>query len=136
MSLSSYRESTDKQRNGAPIYLLDMVFYVRRWGTKESQEFLKELNRKLFGPFHKSQVTDQDIIWSEWLCGYGVVGWENVLDAESGEQLEYSQEAARALFTNEEYFLSLNRDLITASTSFEHYLHEEANEDLEDLKKK
>lgn len=136
MSLAYYRESLDKQQNGAPVYLAGMTFYLRRWGTPESQEFLKNLNKKLFGPFHKSQPLDQDIIWSEWLCGYGVVGWDDCLDAETGEELIYSDSAARGLFTNPEYYLSLNRDLIAAATNFENYLHDEANEDLEELKKK
>lgn len=136
MSLSYFRESLDKQRDGAPIHVGDITFYVRRWGTPESQLFLKDLNKKLFGPFHKQQESDQELIYSEWLCGYGVVNWENCLDAETGSPVEYSETAAREIFTNEEYFLSLNRLIINGSMNFEFYLHEEASEDLEDLKKK
>ena len=136
MSLSCYRESLDKQRDGAPIYLAGMTFYLRRWGTDESQEFLKTLNRKLFGPFHKQQVSDQNLIYSEWLCGYGVVNFDDVIDAETGQHVVYSAESARGIFANPEYFLSLNRDLINCAMSFEYYLAEEAEEDLEELKKK
>lgn len=136
MSLAYFRESLTKQSEGAPVHLAGITFYLRRWGTPESQEFLKTLNKKLFGPFHKAQVSDQDIIYSEWLAGYGVVGWDGCLDAETYEPLEYSLEAARGIFTNQEYYLSLNRELINAATNFESYLFEEATEDLEELKKK
>lgn len=136
MSLSYFRESKLKQSEGAPIHVGDITFYVRRWGTKESQGFLKELNKKLFGPFHKAQESDQEIIYSEWLSGYGVVGWDNCRDAENNEILDYSIEVAREIFTNEEYYLSLNRLIISGAMNFEFYLHEEASEDLEGLKKK
>lgn len=136
MSLAYYRESLDKQREGAPISLAGITFYVRRWGTPESQAFLKDLNKKLFGPFHSAQQSDQDLIYSEWLCGYGVVNWAECLDADTGCKVEYSTSAARGIFTNQEYFLSLNREIISAALSHENYLMEEAKDDTEELKKK
>lgn len=134
MSLAYFREDLDKQKSGAPIYAGDITFYVKRWGTKESQEFLRELNRKLFGPFHKAHEGDQAKVYSEWLI-WAVTGWENML-SEDGEVVEYSQSVARDIFTNEEYFLSLNMVLINGAMNFEHYLHDEAEQDLEVLKKK
>lgn len=136
MGLAYFRESKLKQSEGAPIHIGDITFYVRRWGTPESQQFLKELNKKLFGPFHKAQESDLDLTYAEWICGYGVVGWDNCLDAETNLPIDYSLEAAREIFTNDEYYLSLNRLIINGAMNFEFYLHEEATEDLEDLKKK
>jgi hypothetical protein len=43
---------------------------------------------------------------------------------------------ARKIFTNPEYYMSLNMVLVNAAASFENYLHEEAEEDLKALKKK
>ncbi len=134
MSLSYFRESLDKQKGGAPVYAGGITFYVKRWGTPESQAFLRELNRKLFGPFHKSQEGDQATIYAEWLC-WAVTGWDDML-GEDGEPVTYSPDSARDIFTNEEYFLSLNMVLINGAMNFEHYLHEEATADAEDLKKK
>jgi len=53
MKLSEVRESKELQQGGAPIVVGDAVFYVRRLGTKESQESLKNIRQQLYGPFHK-----------------------------------------------------------------------------------
>jgi hypothetical protein len=135
MNLSDYRESIDLRTQGAPLPVDDAIFFVKRYGTPESNKILKDLRMQLFGPLHKMQDADYDTIHAHWLTDYGVTGWEGVQD-EQGETLEYSTQTARAIFTNPEYMMSLNRILIDGACAFENYLHEEAEQDTEVLKKK
>lgn len=134
MDLCSFKECLSKQKDGAPIYVGDSVFYCRRWGTPESQKFLRELRKSLFGPFHKAQENDDALLFAEWLCGYGVTSWEDVTGGES--KIDYSEATARNIFLNPEYQLSLNTVLISGVMNFENYLHDEAESDFENLKKK
>ncbi len=134
MKLSDYQESKELQQSGAPIAIGDSVFYVRRLGTKESQEALKNIRQQLYGPFHKMADTDNNRLYGHWLTEYGVTGWTGVDDQDGA--LEYSKEAARNIFTNPDYFLSLNDLLISAALRFENYLHDEAQADGDKLEKK
>ena len=134
MNLSDYQESKELQQAGAPIAVGDSVFYVRRLGTKESQEALKNIRQQLYGPFHKMADTDNNRLYGHWLTEYGVTGWTGVDDQDGA--LEYSKEAARNIFTNPDYFLSLNDLLISAALRFENYLHDEAQADGDKLEKK
>lgn len=133
MDLANFREDLAKQKDGSPIYVGDCTFYVRRWGTPESQKYLRDLRRKLFSPFHKDQEGDESLLLSEWLCGYAVTSWENVFDGQN--EVKYTKENARNIFTNPEYMNSLNAVLIRDSMNFENYLHDIADEDLSELKK-
>jgi len=135
MNLSEYRESLDLRKSGAPIPIGDATFYIRRFGTPESNELIKQLKMQLFGPLHKLQDGDDNQVFAHWLTDYGCTGWANVQDLD-GNALEYSQQTARKLFTNPEYFMSLNQLLINGACFFENYLHEEAEADIEALKKK
>ena len=134
MKLSDYQESKELQQSGAPIAVGDSVFYVRRLGTKESQEALKNIRQQLYGPFHKMADVDNNRLYGHWLTEYGVTGWAGVDDQDG--VLEYSKEAARNIFTNPDYFLSLNDLLISAALRFENYLHDEAQADGDKLEKK
>ncbi len=134
MKLSDYQESKQLQQQGAPISVGDAVFYVRRLGTKESQESIKAIRQQLYGPFHKMSEVDNNRLYGHWLTEYGVTGWQGVEDQDGA--LEYSREAARNIFTNPEYFLSLNDVLISAALRFENYLHDEAQSDGDKLEKK
>jgi hypothetical protein len=134
VKLSDYQESKELQQSGAPIAIGDSVFYVRRLGTKESQEALKNIRQQLYGPFHKMADTDNNRLYGHWLTEYGVTGWTGVDDQDGA--LEYSKEAARNIFTNPDYFLSLNDLLISAALRFENYLHDEAQADGDKLEKK
>jgi len=134
MVLSLYREDPEKQKNGTPIYIKDATFYVRRYGTPESNKVLRDIRKALFGPFHREQDSDNNLVLAEWLVTYGVTGWDDVLD-ESGKPLKFSKKAARGVFCNPEYHLSLNIELINDATRFENYLYDEAMEDIEALKK-
>jgi hypothetical protein len=163
MKLSAYREDSKKQSAGIPIFAGDAVFYMRRWGTPESQQILKDLRKSLFGPLHKDQVGDENKLIAEWLIEYGCVGWDGVLSEDSTEdeeykwyeffhnfksffgkkQLEkpsvkevvYSKQAARSVFSNPEYYLSLNTLLLQGAMNFENYLYDDASGDLDAIKK-
>lgn len=163
MKLSAYREDSKKQSAGIPIFAGDAVFYMRRWGTPESQQILKDLRKSLFGPLHKDQIGDENKLIAEWLIEYGCVNWEGVLSEDSTEdeefewyeffhkfrnlfgkkQLEkpklkevvYSKANARLVFSNPEYYLSLNTLLLQGAMNFENYLYDDASEDLDAIKK-
>lgn len=163
MKLSAFREDEKKQKSGVPIFVGDAVFYCRRWGTPESQEVLKNLRKSLFGPFHQNQHGDDNLLIAHWLAEYGVIGWDGVLQESADEEqqyewyeffhrvkclfgrkkldkpkvaeLPYSINAARNIFTNPEYFLSLNTAIFTGASNFENYLYDEAGEILEAIKK-
>lgn len=134
MSLAEFREDPNRWAEGSPIHVNEMTFYVRRWGTPESQEKLRDIRKRLFGPFHKQQDADDDIVMGEWLTEYGVTGWEGVIE-ESGKELKFSKKNARGVFCNPEFFYSLNRLIYAAAANFENYLYQEAEEDTEELKK-
>lgn len=134
MKLSELKESLDLQTSGAPIAIGDATFYVRRLGTVESQKSLKTIRENLYGPFHKMQDGDNHRIYGHWLTEYGVTGWQGLQDQDG--QLDYSKDAARNIFTNPEYFLSLNDLLISAALRFENYLADEADKDGDALEKK
>jgi len=133
MLLSQFKEDSEKQQNGTPIYIGDATFFGRRFGTPESKKVLKELRDKLFGPLHKWTDQDDDILLGHWLTEYGIVGWEGV-KTEDGE-LPYNKKVARSIFLDSEYFLSLNSALIRDLNNFENFLYDAAEEDIEALKK-
>ena len=134
MQLSEYRESIQLQEKGAPISVGDAIFYIKRIGTPAAQKFIKELKLSLWGPFANHAEQDANELLAHWLTEYGCTGWEGVQD-ESGVDLPYSQQAARKVFTNPEYYLSLNAILTNAASMYENYLHDQAEEDAEALKK-
>jgi hypothetical protein len=135
MNLADYRESIELRDAGAPIPVGDSTFYIRRFGTPKSNELIKQLKMQLFGPLHKMQDGDDNQVFAHWLTDYGCTGWDNVIDIDD-KPLQYSQQTARKLFTNPEYYMSLNQLLINAACFFENYLHETAESDAEALKKK
>jgi hypothetical protein len=136
MSLDLFREDLEKQSQGSPCYVNQMIFNVRRIGTKEVQAEFKDIRERLYGLFPKpSDINDNEIL-ANWLAHGGVTGWDNVTDDENGEPLEFTPSFARQLFLNKAYWLSLNQVLINHATNFENYLNDEAYSDTEELKKK
>lgn len=133
--LASYREDLQKQQHGTPIYVGDSVFYVRRYGTANSKKAIKALKLELFGPLHKHEEHDDDLLLAHWLVEYGVSNWEGVAETDGGKPIKYSNAAARKIFLNPEYFQSLNLMLFNESMKFENYLHDQATEDTEAVKK-
>ena len=139
MIISSFSECKTKQRDGTPVYVAsprgEICFYVRRFGTTESNKKLKQLKRALFGPMHSGSDSDTSELYAHWLCEYGVSGWENLYDDETGKNIEYSEDNARSLFLDESYFLSLNTHLVNQSLSYESYLRDDIEEASEIIKK-
>lgn len=134
MSLAMYREDLDKQRNGAPIHVGEATFYVRRWGTPESLRVRKELARALWGPLHRASEGNDAELLAHWLAEYAVTGWDDLRD-EGGELVVYTREAARAIFLDDAYWLSLNDLLFRGAAAFENYLAEDAEASTEAIKK-
>lgn len=135
MELALYAEDLDKQASGSTFYLGEGEILVRRWGTEESEKAMKDIRRSLFGPSHKGRHEDESLAVAHWLVEYGIAGWSGLKD-ESGEEQKYSNRAARSLFLDKRYFKSLNVLLLNHAIDYQNYLYEEAEEDLEDLKKK
>lgn len=133
--LSLLREDHDKQGTGSPCYILDMTFYVKRIGTKEARQEIKEIREKLYGIFPKPDEVDENEIFAHWLAEYGVVNWEDVINDETDEPIPFSRSFARKLFLNEEYWLSLNQALVAHAMNYENFLHEQVYKDIEELKK-
>lgn len=133
--LSLYAEDIKKHEKGSPCYIHDMTFYIARIGTKESTFEFKEIKEKLYGLFPKPSNIDENEIFANWLADCGVLGWEDVINDEGGEPMEYSKKTCRQLFLSKQYWLSLNQVLIRHATNFENYLHDEAYEDIETGKK-
>lgn len=135
MYLSDYKEDSEKQKDGTPIYVGDAIFYVRRWGTKESLIIRKKIQHRLFGPLHKYSDEDDSLLLAHWLCEYGVSNWENVFPEKGFDEILYSIENSRDIFLNHEYFLSLNQILFKESLKFENYLYDEMEASIEEIKK-
>ncbi len=133
--LSLFAEDLGKHVEGSPCYINQMCFYVRRSGTKESNETLKEISLKIYGPFPKPGEINESEIVANWLAEYGVVGWDDVTNDEDGELIPYDKAFCRQLFLSEKYWLSLNQVLFAHAANFENYLHDQAYEDGENLKK-
>lgn len=134
MSLADFREDPNRWAEGSPIHVNEMTFYTKRFGTPESQQAIRDIRKRLFGPFHKQQDIDDDVVLGEWLAEYAVTGWENVIE-ESGKELKFSRKNARGVFCNPEFFYSLNKIIVSQALSFDNYLYQEAEEDKEELKK-
>lgn len=139
MLLSLFCECPEKQRDGTPVYVAspngDITFYIRRWGTKESEAIVKDLRRSLFGPIHRHSDDDISEIYAHWLVEYGVAKWEGLTNDETAKPVEYSKDNARSLFLDKRYWLSLNQKLINDALNFEQYLIDEVEEATDAIKK-
>lgn len=135
MSLVLFREDLEKQAEGSPCFINQMTFNVKRLGTKESQSEIKDIRDKLYGPFPKPDEVNENLILANWLAYCGVTSWSGVSDDENDEEIEFSKQEARQLFTNERYFLSLNQVLINHAMNFERYLSDDAEAAVDEIKK-
>lgn len=134
MRFSAFRENKEKQLNGVAVPFGTATFYIRRWGTRESEIFLSDLRRELFGPFNDLPEYTPEII-ANWLAEYGVVGWDGVVDEDTGGELKYSKQIGRKIFLDESYWLELNSQLFREANNYENYLDEIAKEDSKAIKK-
>lgn len=133
MDLELYREDPAKQCGGTEIHVGDGTFFVRRWGTPESQKQVKLIRMELFGPMHRYSDDDDTLVFAHWLTEYGVANWEGVYL--NNEPLPYSDHNARKVFLNPEYRISLNVILMTEANKFDNFLYDEAVEEIEEIKK-
>lgn len=135
MRFSAFKEDLQKQKKGAAIPIGLAVFYCKRWGTKESEEFLAKLRRELYGPFisNSDEYFPELLAW--WLAEYAITGWEGVFQEENEQLLKHSKDNARLIFLDRSYWLHLNMEIFKESQNYERYLEEIAKEDLEELKK-
>jgi hypothetical protein len=134
MRFSAFRESREKQLNGVAVPLGMATFYIRRWGTKDSELFLVKLRREMYGAFNDDPEYFPEIV-ANWLAEYGVVGWEGVMDEDTEKPLRYTAKLARQIFLDEAYWLELNAHLFNAAKNYENYLEDIAGEDSEAIKK-
>ncbi len=136
MILSDYQEDEKRQNNGVRVKIDDAVFTIKRFGTKESDVFMANLRKKKYNPY--AVISDgekqhlENEVFGEWLAKYAVVDWDGVYD-ETGE-LPYSKAAAWDIFTNPEYFLSLNNALISRAVDVRNFLHINADDDIDAIK--
>jgi len=135
MRFSAFKEDLQKQKNGAAIPIGVAVFYCKRWGTKESEEFLAKLRREIYGPFiaNSDEYFPELLAW--WLAEYAITGWEGIFQEGGDALLKYNKDTARQIFLDPSYWLQLNAELFRESQNYERYLEEMAKEDLEELKK-
>jgi len=131
--LEFFREDLEKHIAGTPCYIDGACFYVARLGTKESQKQIRQIKETLYGLIPNPREFNEDEIYANWLASFGVVNWSDV-DFQSGN-IEFSRQDAARVFLNEEYYLSLNKVLISHALNYENYLHDEALEEEENVKK-
>lgn len=136
MNLQDYQEDENRQNNGVRVKIDDAVFTIKRFGTKESDVFMANLRKKKYNPY--AVISDgekqhlENEVFGEWLAKYAVTDWDGVYGDE--EELPYSKAAAWDIFTNPEYFLSLNNALISRAVDVRNFLHVNADEDIDAIK--
>ncbi|ANY29586.1 hypothetical protein BOX08_gp21 [Pseudoalteromonas phage BS5] len=136
MILSDYQEDEKRQNQGVKVKIDDAVFIIKRFGTRESDIFMANLRKKKYNPY--AVISDgekqhlENEVFGEWLAKYAIVDWYGVYD--DNEELPYSKAAAWDIFTNPEYFLSLNNALISRAVDIKNFLHINADEDIEAIK--
>lgn len=137
MNLSDYREDLEKHEKGTPIYIQDACFYLRRMGTDASNKALRKIKQTLYGISPDPKELNEMEIYAHWLVEFGLQDWSGVYDADDDNEIEYSERMKRKIFLNKEYWGSggLVHQLIAEALNFENFLHDEADEDAEAVKK-
>ncbi len=136
MNLNNYQEDEKRQLSGAKVEIDGAMFTVKRFGTRESDIFMADLRKKKYNPY--AVISDgekqhlENEIFGEWLAKYAVIDWSNVFNGD--EELPYSKAAAYDIFTNPEYFLSLNNALISRAVDIKNFIHYKADEDIDAIK--
>ena len=105
--------------------------YKRSWYRDLIGEEIDVFKKQLYG-FVLSKM-DSILIMAWWLSEYGCTGWGEVFS--NGEPLEYSKANARSIFHNPAFYLSLNALLVQHAGNYNNYLHDEAEEDISEIKK-
>lgn len=137
-SITCFKEDEEKIKNGAPIYPMpdnaDLFFNVLRVGTFEQQKQMADVQKAVYG-FNPPRQVDNNLLWAHWLGNYGVTGW-GYLEDESGNELKFTRETCRKIFLDESHRNFLVPTLISGANDAYAYLHDEAFEAIEELKKR
>ncbi len=138
ISLAVFEESEDLQVKGTPIYPLtgeDLYFCVPRVGGHKYQKQIQAIIKAIHGIYHEQSDIDMNQVSAAWLGEY-VTDYGNILDAKSGEDLEFTRANCRGVFANKSYRQSLVPILMNKASGFELYLTQEGREAVEELKKR
>ena len=131
-----YREDKEKHESGSPCYIGNMTFLVKRSGIPKAKKAMTEIRERLYGLYPKQEDIDEWRVWAHWLAEHGIVSWEVMQEVDGEEKpLEFTREAARDIFLNDEYMYSLVPLLVSHSLNYENYLHDQAEEDIKEIKK-
>lgn len=125
--ISELLEDPAKQSGGAPVWIRNSIFYVRRVGVKAFLVEKKRLSRLLFGPAHKLTEADELLLIAHLLVEYVVVDWSKV--SFKNEPIPYSKAKAREFFLDERFYLTLNNSIYYAAMNYEHFIYENVDED-------
>ncbi|MFT6347025.1 MAG: hypothetical protein ACJAYB_000006 [Psychromonas sp.] len=128
MDLSAYREDTEKREKGSPLYLEDVIIYIRRFGVHQSEIEMTEVRRKLYDFNHRNENFNKTV--AHWLVEYGVTGWDGEI-----EGCEFSKQNLTRILLNPELEDSFIAILINHAVSYGNYLHDEVDRDIETIKK-
>ena len=137
MNINEFRECLTLQKDGSALTIGDATFYIRRANTTEYTKAFVDIKKALFKPWYQEhELTDDQILEAtgHLLAEYLVAGWENVQD-EDGNDVPFNESNASKIFTNQEYWQSLNLAIISHATNYSNYLHSKKKEDIEEAKK-
>jgi hypothetical protein len=129
-----FLQDINKFEQGANITIGPASFKIKRYGTRESDQIISKLKLIVFGQYDKVDSTGMAIVHGMWLAEYGCTGWSG-LCVNGGDELEYSQSQARAIFNNPGYHTSLVQLLVNESLNYENYLYDAIDADVESVKK-
>ena len=136
MNLIDFKESLEKCSKGAPVYIGEMTFWLKRWGTKDSNKAIEKIKQELYGLFPDPKEMDESEIYAHWLVSYALVDWEGVKQ-DDGEVLECTARSTKGVILNREYWGhgGLVHQLVTQAMNYENFLHDAIDEDTEAVKK-
>lgn len=137
MNLGNYREDLKAQMQGTPCEIDGAVFNVRRANTPEYNKAFVEIKRALFGVWYsESSLTDDQVLEAtgHLLAEYLVTGWYGLFD-ENGVEVKHSQKAARDIFTDPEFYQTINLLIVNHSSRYDNYLKKKLEEDIDSAKK-
>lgn len=130
---SLFLQDVQLMDDGVWIDIASGSFKIRRWGTKQSDKIFHRLRMVEFGEKLPRFSSETEMLYGIWLAEYGVIDWKNVCDKQNNE-IEYSIQQARAIFTNPGYQSSLVTILFNEAQNYTNFLYQQADEDVEQLK--
>ena len=130
IEIPGYKENIKAQDEGTWVqaeHADGWWFKIRRVGTPQYHSEVREIRLALNGPMPSDEYEPE--IVSHWLAKYGVTDWQN------DQEIPFSKQNALTLFTNRDYWLSLNLELYNLGANFRVFLEEYTKEEMEPLKK-